>query len=248
MSRSIENHVAIVTGGASGIGFATAQKLKADGARIALLDLNPQGLSEASKRLGEDVLAIETDIRSEASVNAAIAKTIDAFDQIDIVINAAGIAGITGKNATDIPFQNFQDVVAVNLHGSFLISKAVLPHMQKRNYGRILLIASIAGKEGNAGMVSYSASKAGIIGLAKSIGKEYAETGITINSLAPAVIMTPIHDTMPQEQIDYMTERIPMKRCGTLEETASAIRFIVSPENSFTTGFCYDLSGGRATY
>lgn len=120
--------------------------------------------------------------------------------------------------------------------------------MVKRNYGRILLIASIAGKEGNAGMVSYSTTKAGVIGLVKTIGKEYAKTGITINSLAPAVIKTPIHDDIPKEQIDYMTSKIPMERCGTLDEIVSIIRFIVSPENSYTTGFCFDLSGGRATY
>ena len=136
----------------------------------------------------------------------------------------------------------------VNLLGSFNIAKAVLPEMRERNYGRILLIASIAGKEGNAVMASYSATKAGVIGLIKAIGKQYAESEITINSLAPAVIKTPIHDEIPQEQIDYMTDKIPMKRCGELDEIVSAIRFIVSPENSFTTGFCHDLSGGRETY
>lgn len=126
--------------------------------------------------------------------------------------------------------------------------KAVLPHMLETGYGRVCLMASIAGKEGNAGMAAYSATKAGVIGLTKSLGKEYAESGITVNALAPAVIYTPIHDAMPQEQIDYMTAKIPMGRCGTLDEAASMITFILSPENSFTTGFCFDLSGDRATY
>ena len=126
--------------------------------------------------------------------------------------------------------------------------KAVIPHMLKRDYGRILLMASMAGKEGNAGMTAYSASKAGVIGLTKTLGKDYADTGVTVNALAPAVIKTPILETMPQEQIDYMTAKIPMGRCGTLSEIAATSTFILSPEASFTTGFCFDLSGGRATY
>lgn len=248
MEGTFKDQVAIVTGGASGIGLATAKRLSSEGVRVALFDTNKEGLESAEKELTGETLSILADISSEASVQAGVARLIEAFGQIDIVVNAAGIAGETGKKIVDVSLEDFRKVYEVNLQGSFNVTKSVLPHMVKRNYGRILLIASIAGKEGNAGMVSYSATKAGVIGLAKAVGKEYAETGITVNSLAPAVIKTPIHDTIPQEQIDYMTSRIPMKRCGTLDEIASAIRFIVSPENSFTTGFCYDLSGGRATY
>ncbi len=244
----MNGQVAIVTGGASGIGLATAKRLSSEGLKVALFDTNQEGLDKARKEIEGESLGIQVDISSETSVQAAVASVLDAFGQIDIVVNAAGIAGQTGKKIVDVPVEDLRKVFEVNLQGSFNITKSVLPAMLKRNYGRILLIASIAGKEGNAGMVSYSATKAGVIGLAKAVGKEYAETGITINALAPAVIKTPIHDTIPQEQIDYMTSRIPMKRCGTLDEIASAIRFIVSPENSFTTGFCYDLSGGRATY
>ena len=148
----------------------------------------------------------------------------------------------------DVQSENLQKVFAVNFLGSFYCSKYVLPVMLKRNYGRILHMASIAGKEGNAGMLAYSASKAAVIGMVKVQGKEYADTGITINGMAPAVIQTALVENMPSEQVKYMTDKIPMKRCGTLEEAANLAAYIVSPENSFTTGFIFDLSGGRATY
>ena len=246
--QSIEKQVALVSGAGSGIGLSVARQFSAEGVRVALLDTDSGKLDEAATSLKGECLKVVADVSSETDVQAAVTKTKSTFGQIDIVVNAAGIAGITNATIENIPTDDFIKVFQVNLLGSFNIAKAVLPSMKERNYGRILLIASIAGKEGNAGMASYSATKAGVIGLAKVIGKEYAETGITINSLAPAVIKTPIHDTIPQDQIDYMTEKIPMKRCGDLKEIVSAIRFIVSPENSFTTGFCYDLSGGRATY
>ena len=248
MERTIKDQVAIVTGGASGIGLATAVRLSTEGAKVALFDTNEEGLQKAKATLVGEVIVLQTDVSSEESVQASVSQVLDTFGQIDIAVNAAGIVGQTNTKIVDIPVPDFQKVFEVNLMGSFILAKTLLPHMVERNYGRILLIASIAGKEGNAGMVSYSTTKAGVIGLVKTIGKEYAETGITINSLAPAVIKTPIHDDIPQEQIDYMTSKIPMKRCGTLDEIVSTIRFIVSPENSYTTGFCFDLSGGRATY
>lgn len=240
--------VALITGGASGIGFAIARKLSTQGMTVALFDFDARGLKIAASQLDGDVLAFEADVTSEASVTTAVAGLLSARNRIDVMINCAGITGITNTNAADIPFADFQKVVAVNLGGSFLMAKAVLPAMVRQGYGRILLVASIAGKEGNAGMCSYSASKAGVLGLTKSLGKEYAETGVTINALAPAVIQTPMVDAMPVEQVKYMTSKIPMRRCGTLEEIAHLAAFIVSPENSFTTGFCYDLSGGRAVY
>jgi len=248
MERTIKDQVAIVTGGASGIGLATAIRLSTEGAKVALFDTNEEGLQKAKATLVGEVIVLQTDVSSEESVQASVSQVLVTFGQIDIAVNAAGIVGQTNTKIVDIPVPDFQKVFEVNLMGSFILAKTLLPHMVERNYGRILLIASIAGKEGNAGMVSYSTTKAGVIGLVKTIGKEYAETGITINSLAPAVIKTPIHDDIPQEQIDYMTSKIPMKRCGTLDEIVSTIRFIVSPENSYTTGFCFDLSGGRATY
>ena len=142
----------------------------------------------------------------------------------------------------------FDRVYKVNLKGSFIICKAVIPHMVKTGYGRILLVASVSGKDGNAGMTAYSASKAGVIGLAKSIAKDYAETGVTVNTIAPAVVRTAMVEALPDSQVDYMTSRIPMGRCCTLKEIADISVFILSPENSFTTGFCFDLTGGRATY
>ncbi|MFM7838680.1 MAG: SDR family NAD(P)-dependent oxidoreductase, partial [Chitinophagaceae bacterium] len=156
--------------------------------------------------------------------------------------------GPTGIPITDYPTSSFDELYAVNLRGSFLMTKAVLPVMQRQRYGRILLIASIAGKEGNPFMVGYSASKAGVIGLVKAIGKEYAESGITVNGLAPAVIKTAMNEQTSPEQLKYMTDRIPMKRLGTIEEVAALVGWIVSREASFNTGCVFDLSGGRATY
>jgi 2-dehydro-3-deoxy-L-rhamnonate dehydrogenase (NAD+) len=248
MSSDWINQVAIITGGASGIGFATAENLQSKGVQVALLDMNAEGLATAKEKLAGEPLTIQTDVSDEASVNAAVEQVAQQFGRIDILFNSAGIAGKTNLKTHEVPTEDFEKVYGVNLRGSFLICKAVVPHMLKTGYGRILLMASIAGKEGNAGMVSYSATKAGVIGLTKAIGKEYADSGITVNALAPAVIWTPIHDEIPQEQIDYMTSKIPMARCGTLEEVADMAVFIVSPKNSFTTGFTFDLSGGRATY
>jgi 2-dehydro-3-deoxy-L-rhamnonate dehydrogenase (NAD+) len=150
--------------------------------------------------------------------------------------------------AHDVDLEDFDTVYRINLRGALVASQAVLPGMLEQNYGRILHVASIAGKEGNAGMAAYSATKAGLIGLVKSMAKDYAETGITINALAPAVIQTPMVDALPQATVDYMTAKIPMRRCGTLQEVAAMIAWIVSPACSFTTGFTFDLSGGRATY
>ena len=240
--------VALITGGASGIGFAIARKLLSQGSTVALVDLGAERLQAAARQLGGDVLTFEADITSEDSVQRAVGQLLASRQRIDVLVNSAGITGITNRKAADIPFEDFQRVVAVNLHGSFLTAKAVLPTMARQGFGRILLIASIAGKEGNAGMCSYSASKAGVIGLTKSLGKEYAETGVTINALAPAVIRTAMVDAMPPEQVKVNTDKIPMRRCGTLDEIAHVAAFLVSRENGFTTGFCYDLSGGRAVY
>lgn len=248
MIRPWNNQVAIVTGGASGIGFAVAKKLQELGVKIALLDMDQGGLERAKRDLKGDPLIVRTDISDEASVNSAVKTVFEAYGRIDVLMNSAGITGKTNLKGHEVELDDFDLVYRVNLRGSLLICKAVLPHMVEANYGRICLMASIAGKEGNAGMTAYSATKAGVIGLTKTLGKDYAKTGVTINALAPAVIQTPIHDTIPQEQIDYMTAKIPMARCGTLDEAAATASFILSPENSFTTGFCFDLSGGRATY
>jgi NAD(P)-dependent dehydrogenase (short-subunit alcohol dehydrogenase family) len=165
-----------------------------------------------------------------------------------MLVNSAGITGLTGIASHKVDTTDLTAVFNVNFFGSFLTSKYALPWMMEKNYGRILHIASIAGKEGNAGMLAYSASKAAVIGMTKVQGKEYAETGITINCIAPAVIRTALVDRMPEQQVKYMTDKIPMKRCGTLAEIADLAFYILSPSTAFTTGFAFDLSGGRATY
>ncbi len=248
MTPKWNQQAALITGGASGIGFATAKRLSARGVKIALIDVNRDSLAAAAAQLPETTLAITADISSESEVGAAVSQAAERFGGLAILVNSAGITGKTKIKGHEVEPADFRRVVEINLHGSFLMTRAVLPHMIQCNYGRILLIGSIAGKEGNPGMLAYSATKAAVIGMAKSLGKDYADTGITVNALAPAVIRTPIVDALPNEIIEYMTSRIPMGRCGTLEEAASTIEHIVSPWNSFTTGFCYDLSGGRATY
>ena len=248
MFNQFKGRVAIVTGAASGIGLAIAKKLSSYKVRLALFDNNEDLLLTQQEAFpGETRLCI-VDITNEEDVKKAIAKTVAHFGSIDILINSAGITGKTNIKSHDVDYDNLKQVFDVNFIGSFYTSKYVLPWMIKNNYGRILHIASIAGKEGNTGMLAYSASKAAVIAMTKVQGKEYAETNITVNALAPAVIETALVKAMPQEQVTYMTDKIPMKRCGTLEEVADMAAFIVSDENSFSTGFTFDLSGGRATY
>lgn len=243
------NHrVALITGAASGIGSAIAQKLLAEGAKVALLDFNEKGLQHEFARYEEQALRIGMDVTDETRVQAAVDQVLTRFGKIDILVNCVGITGVTNLKSHEVSSENLHKVFEVNFMSCFYTSKAVLPSMMAQNYGRILHIASIAGKEGNAGMLAYSASKAAVIGLTKVQGKEYAEYGITVNALAPAVIQTPLVDAMPDVQVKYMTDKIPMKRCGTLDEAANLAAYIVSSKNSFTTGFTFDLSGGRATY
>jgi 2-dehydro-3-deoxy-L-rhamnonate dehydrogenase (NAD+) len=241
MSKRFENQTAIVTGGTSGLGLAILRRLRDEGAFVAAFDVNPAPLESAG-------LSLRVDVTDESQVQASIAKVLAERGRIDVLINSAGVTGKTNLKSHEVDLENFEFVVRANLYGSFLTSKHVLPVMLRQNYGRILHIASIAGKEGNAGMLAYSASKAAVIAMVKVQGKEYAETGVTINGLAPAVIQTPMVAAMPIEQVNYMTAKIPMKRCGSLDEVASMAAFIVSRETSFTTGFTFDLTGGRAVY
>jgi len=248
MYNGFENKVAIITGGASGLGLAIAKKLSQYKVKLALFDSNENLLSKIKLEPGTEVKVCTVDVTSEKEVKKAVDETACQFGSIDILINSAGITGKTNIKSHEVEYDNLQSVFDVNFMGSFFTSKHTLPWMLAKNYGRILHIASIAGKEGNAGMLAYSASKAAVIAMAKVQGKEYAETNITVNALAPVVIKTAFLDGMPPEQVKYMTDKIPMKRCGTLEELASMAVFIVSKENSFSTGFTFDLSGGRATY
>ena len=243
---SFKNQTAIITGAASGLGLAIAKSLSAKGANLALIDKNIKPLAELENKLPGTLY--ELDVTKENEVRQAIEKIGNDYGRIDVLINSAGITGVTNIKSHETLTDNVRHVFEVNFMGSYYTSKYTLPWMMKNKYGRILHIASIAGKEGNAGMLAYSASKAAVIGMAKVQGKEYAETGITINALAPAVIKTDMVAAMPAEQVEYMTAKIPMKRCGTLEEATNLVLYIVSPLNSFTTGFTFDLSGGRATY
>jgi NAD(P)-dependent dehydrogenase (short-subunit alcohol dehydrogenase family) len=239
--------VAIVTGGAQGIGRAVAEQLHKGGARIVIWDVDADLAAKTAGEIGSNSLAMGVDISDWTSVTAARDKTLDEAGRIDIVVNSAGIAGL---NATveDYPVEEFAKIVAINLLGTFHVNKAVVPAMRSQNYGRIVNIASIAGKEGNPNASAYSASKAGVIGLTKSLGKELANEDIAVNCVTPAAARTRIFDQMKQEHIDYMLSKIPRGRFLELNEAASMITWLASRENSFTTGGVFDLSGGRATY
>ncbi len=242
-----QNQTAIVTGGTSGLGLAIARRLISEGAYVIVWDTNSKACAELAEEFGARGSCWPVDITNETQIKDAVAQVVE-ITKIDILVNCAGVTGKTNIKSHEVTLDDFEFVLRVNLTGSFLTAKHVLPGMVKAGYGRILHIASIAGKEGNAGMLAYSASKAAVIGMTKVQGKEYAETGVSINALAPAVIQTPMVDALPPEQVTYMTSKIPMKRCGSLDEVASIAAFIVSKEASFTTGFTFDLTGGRAVY
>ena len=244
----MKGQTAIITGAASGLGRAVAERMAALGINLVLADRDAAKQDPLTTLEGAEAIWYPIDIRDEEAVKQCVAMAVSRFGKLDILVNCAGITGITAKNSEFVDTANLRDVFDINFMGSFFFSKYALPQMREKGYGRILHFASIAGKEGNAGMLAYSASKAAVIGMTKVQGKEYAGTGITVNAIAPAVIMTNLLNEMPAEQLKYMTDKIPMKRCGTLKELVDTVLFIVSPGNSFTTGFTFDLSGGRATY
>ncbi len=246
-----KGQVAVISGGADGLGKAIAFRLASEGATIALFDLNRQKLDATVSELTQQGVIAEgyvVDVADELSVVDGYKSVFTNFSKVDIVVNSAGIVGPTSTSILDFPVDEFDKVYRVNLRGSFLMAKYGLQYMAQKGYGRMLLIASIAGKEGNPFMAGYSSSKAGVIGLVKGLGKEFADKGITINGLAPAVIKTAMNADTAPEQLAYMTSKIPMGRLGTVDEVAAMVSFIVSAENSFSTGFIYDISGGRATY
>ena len=236
-----------VIGAGRGIGRAAAEEMARQGVTVACLDSDgatAEDTAQAIKAAGGKASAAAVDVVDAKSIDAALKKTA----RIDALVNCAGITGKTNVPGHQVEMADFDRVYQVNLRGAMLVSQAVLPHMIARKYGRLLHVASIAGKEGNAVMTAYSATKAGLIGMVKSLAKDYVEQGITINALAPAVIRTAMVDALPQATVDYMTAKIPMKRCGELDEAAKLIAWIVSPACSFTTGFTFDLTGGRAVY
>lgn len=244
----LTNQTAIVTGAASGIGRSIAFKLAENGASVYAFDLDEASLQQLYHDPSLHITPVPIDVTKDQRVKEEVEKVIAREKKVDILVNCVGITGITNIKSHLVDIENLKLVFDVNFLSCFYLSKAVVPHMLEKKYGRILHLASIAGKEGNAGMLAYSASKAALIGMTKVQGSEYAESGITVNAMAPAVIRTPLVDKMPEAQVKFMTDKIPMKRCGTLEEAANLALYIVSPENSFTTGFTFDLTGGRARY
>ena len=243
----LDGQFAVVTGAATGIGEAIAARLANAGAMVCIADLDGAAASAAAERIGRGAQSLALDVTDVAAVNKAIAGLIEHNKAIDILVNNAGLAG----KAAPVWEQSDDDwskVMAVNLHGPFYLCRAIIPHMRAHGYGRIVNIASVAGKEGNPNMAAYSASKAALIGLTKSIAKEVAGEGICINAVTPAVIRTKILEQLTPQQVDYMVARIPMKRTGEPEEVAAVVHFLASRDCSFVTGQCYDVSGGRATY
>jgi 2-dehydro-3-deoxy-L-rhamnonate dehydrogenase (NAD+) len=236
---------AVVTGGASGLGLAIAERFAVSGAKVVIWDISEEAGKAAAKTLGGS--AVVADVSDAASVAEALRATLAVSPSIDILINNAGI---TGPNMTlwDYPLAEWNRVFAVNVHGVFHCCRAVVPVMRERSYGRIVTIASVAGKEGNPNASAYSASKAAVIALTKSLGKELADTGIRVNCVTPAAVRTPLFKQMTQSHIDYMLSKIPLGRFGEPEEIAALVAWIASEECSFSTGAVFDLSGGRSTY
>jgi 2-dehydro-3-deoxy-L-rhamnonate dehydrogenase (NAD+) len=234
----------VITGAASGLGQAICARFTRLGAAVRGIDVNQASLRAVQTDLGKNFVPVICDVTIWEEV-------VHAFQQlppVDVLVNCAGITGKTDLRSDETDPADVERVFRVNFFGSYHTYKAILPQMANRGYGRLLHIASISGKEGNAGMLAYSASKAAVIAMTKVQGKEMAGTGVTVNALAPAVIRTALVDAMPERQVRYMTDKIPMGRCGSLNEVVAMVEFIVSPGCSFTTGFTFDLSGGRATY
>ena len=242
----LTGQTAVVTGAATGIGEAIARRLAQAGAILAIADLNLNAASEVAQSIGA-AFPVHIDISQSDSVQRAVDEVLSQRPRIEILINNAGIAGRSAP-LWEQTEDDWQRIIAVNLNGVFHCCRAVIQHMRQNKYGRIVNIASIAGKEGNPNMTGYSATKAGVIGFTKSLAKEVALDGICVNAVAPAVVHTKILDQLTPAQIDYMTQRIPMRRTGKPEEIAAVVHFLASPDCSFVTGQCYDASGGRATY
>ena len=241
----LNNKTAVITGGAQGFGYSMVKRFSQSGAKVVIWDKDQELID--SLELPDNVSAVQTDITSYDNVEKSVQETLDKNKTIDILVNNAGIAGPSFKT-WEYPIDQWQNVVDIDLTGVFYCCRAVTPHMIKNNYGRIVNVASIAGKEGNPNAMPYSAAKAGVIALTKSLGKELSDKNIAVNCVTPAAAKTRIFDQISQEHIDYMLSKIPRGRFLKVDELASMVAWLVSEENSYTTGAVFDLSGGRATY
>ena len=242
-----KNRTAVVTGGAAGIGLAVAKRLAQSGARVALWDRDARALAETELSLGDGAITCELEVTDPAAVEAAARSTAEAFGRIDALVCSAGISG-PNVPTWEYPIDDWKRVFDVNVNGLFYCNRAVVPLMRARDYGRVVNIASVAGKEGNPNAPAYSASKAAVIGLTKSLGKELAKTGVRVNCVTPAAVRTAIFDQMTHDHINFMLSKIPMGRFGGVDEIAALVCWLASEECSFSTGAVFDLSGGRATY
>ena len=244
--RSISGHHIYVSGAGSGIGRAIALDFARRGAKISACDINTEAIKAIEN--GSTIKAFGVDFTNEESILDSVKNAEQNFGPLHAVVNCVGILGKNGMKIEELDIADFDFVYQVNLRSAVILTKAVISGMAQRKYGRILHLASISGKEGNQFLVAYSATKAGLIAMVKSVGKEYAESGVTINAMAPALIESPMSASFSESQMTLLKSKIPMGRLGTQDEVANLASWIVSPECSFTTGFTFDLSGGRATY
>ena len=246
-AQPLDGKTAIVTGAAQGIGYAIARRFSAEGARVAIVDVDLDGAQRAVEEIGGSAIAVGADVARADEVDRAFAEVVDRFGGVDILVNNAGIVG-TDRPVRDLDEADWNRVLDINLKGTFLCSRAAVRHMIPKRAGVIVSLASISGKEGNANMAPYSVSKAGVICFTKTLAKEVLSEGIRVNCVAPALIDTPILQGMERERVDFLTSKIPLGRLGRPEEVAATILFLASEESTFTTGQCFDVSGGRATY
>jgi 3-oxoacyl-[acyl-carrier protein] reductase len=244
--KRFEGRCAIVTGGASGVGRETASRIVAEGGQVCLWDLDAGALADVAEATGASNFQA-LDVSDHGAVARAADASAEAMGRVDILVVGAGVTGATGP-VWEFPVDSWRRVIDINLNGAFYCCRAVVPHMLKNDYGRIVNVSSVAGKEGNPNASAYSASKAGLLGFTKSLGKELAHTGVRVNAITPATFKSPILDQLPQSQIDYMQSKIPMGRLGELDEVAALICWLASEECSFSTAATFDISGGRTTY
>ena len=247
VSYDFSGRVALVTGGASGVGTAVGRLLEASGARVGLLDLDDAKVAAAAAAIGPNVLALQADVRRSTDIDAAVAALIARHGRLDVLVNAAGVSGRSLKTL-DVDDTEWELVMDINSSGTFFCMRAALPTMLAQGYGRIVNVSSVAGKEGNPMAAAYSASKAAVIGMTKSVGKDVAGTGVLVNCVTPAPIDTPMIAGLSDEHLNYMLSRVPLGRLATTDEAATLVAFLSSEAMSFSTGAAFDLSGGRLTY